>query len=50
MTNEEPEVLRDEKLIYKRKRGTKQEKEMHSLKNQTNHKKYTEIELNVMRI
>ena len=50
MTNEEPEVPRDEKLIYNRKRGTKQEKEMHSLKNQTNYKKNTEIKLNDMSI
>jgi hypothetical protein len=46
LTNEEAEVLRDEKLIYNRKRGKKQEKEMHSLKNQTNYKKYREIKLN----
>jgi hypothetical protein len=45
LTNEGPEVLRDEKLIYNRKRGTKQEKEMHSLNSQTNYKKHTEIKL-----
>jgi hypothetical protein len=45
LTDEKPEALRDEKLIYNTKRAIKQEKEMHSLKNQTNYKKNTEIKL-----
>jgi len=50
LTNEEPEVIRDGKLIYNRKRGIKQEKDMHSLENQTNYKKNTEIKLKAMSI